>query len=317
MSGLFRPIEPYETGMLPVGGGHRLYWEVSGNPTGLTVLTLHGGPGSGSTANGRRLFDPERYRIVQFDQRGAGRSTPKVDVVTDLSTNTTAHQLADLEALREHLGIDRWVLQGLSWGVTLGLTYAQTYPEHVIALIFNSVTMTRPREIHWLYHETGRFYPKAWERFRAGVPEADRDGDLVTAYFRLLNVQPDEGLRHQAAIEWCAWEDEASPLPDGQPNPRYEDPAFRITFARIVTHYFHHHAWLQPDQLLRNAGRLSGIPGVLIHGRFDLGGPLDTAWDLAKAWPEAELKIVDNGHTGGDEMTSAILAAANKFANLA
>jgi proline iminopeptidase len=316
MSGLFAPIEPYETGMLPVGDGHHLYWEASGNPAALTVVALHGGPGSGSSASGRRLFDPERYRIVQFDQRGAGRSTPRVDASTDLSTNNTAYQLADLEALRQHLGINRWVVQGRSWGVTLGLSYAQAYPQHVIALIFNSVTMTRPQEIHWLYHETGRFYPEAWERFRAGVPQADRDGDLVDAYFRLLNVQPDVGVRQRAATEWCAWEDAASPLPDGRPNPRYEDPEFRITFARIVTHYFHHHAWLQPDQLLLNAGCLSGIPGVLIHGRFDLGAPLDTPWALAQAWPEAELNVTDNGHTGGYEMTLAILDAASRFANL-
>ncbi len=314
MLGLFTPIEPYETGMLAVDDGQRLYLEMSGNPTGLTVVNLHGGPGSGCTPSGRRLFDPARYRIVQFDQRGAGRSTPRVDATADLSTNTTAHLVADLELLRGHLGVDQWVLRGVSWGVTLGLAYTQVQPRHVAALVFNSVTMTRPHEIHWLYHEAGRFYPEAWQRFRAGVPEAERDGNLVTAYHQLLNVQPDEAIRQRAADDWCAWEDAASPLPDGGPNRRYEDPAFRMTFARIVTHYFHHNAWLEPDQLLRNAGRLAGIPGVLIHGRLDLGGPLDTAWQLAQAWPDAQLKVVDTGHTGGDQMTAAIVEATNHFA---
>jgi proline iminopeptidase len=317
VSGLFPPLEPYETGMLGVGDGQQLYWETSGNPAGRTVVTLHGGPGSGCTPNGRRFFDPARYRIVQFDQRGAGNSTPRVDAGSDLSTNTTAHLVADLELLREHLGVARWVMQGVSWGVTLGLTYAEAYPGRVVALVFNSVTMTRPHEVHWLYHEAGRFYPEAWQRFRAGVPNFDLDRDLVAAYHHLLNVQPDERVRRVAADDWCAWEDAASPLPDGRPNPRYGDPRFRMTFARIVTHYFHHKAWLEPDQLLRNAPQLIGIPGVLVHGRFDLGGPPDTAWQLAQAWPDAQLRIVAGGHTGGDEMTAAIVAATEQFANLA
>jgi proline iminopeptidase len=315
--GLFRPIEPYETGMLAVGDGQHLYWETSGNPRRLTAVNLHGGPGSGCTPAGRCLFDPAQYRVVQFDQRGAGHSTPRVDATADLSANTTAHLVADLESLRRHLGVERWVLRGVSWGVTLGLAYAQAYPEHVVALVFNSVTMTRPNEIHWLYHEAGRFYPEAWRRFRAGVPYTERDGDLVAAYYRLLNVQPDEAIRQRAADEWCAWEDAASPLPDGRPNPRYNDVAFRMTFARIVTHYFHHNAWLEANQLLHNAHRLAGIPGVLIHGRLDFGGPLDTAWQLAQAWPDAQLNIVDSGHTGGDVMTAAIVEATNRFARLA
>jgi proline iminopeptidase len=302
-------------GMLPVGDGHRVYWEAAGNPLGLPVITLHGGPGSGCTPDGRRLFDPARYRIVQFDQRGAGHSTPRVDATVDLATNTTAHLIADLESLRTHLGVERWMLRGVSWGVTLGLAYAEAYPERVAAMVFNSVTVSRPVEIHWLYHEAGRFYPEAWQRFRAAVPDAGADGDLVEAYYQLLNVQPDVVIRVRAAAEWCTWEDVASPLPDGRPNPRYEDPAFRMTFARIVTHYFRHNAWLEPDQLLRNASRLAGIPGVLIHGRFDLAGPPDTAWQLAQVWRDAELRMVDGGHTAGSEMTAAVLEATNHFAS--
>lgn len=313
MAERFPVIEPYETGMLDVGDGHHLYWEASGSPTGLPAVTLHGGPGSGCSAAGRRIFSPESYRIIQFDQRGAGRSTPRVDATTDLSTNTTAHLVADIEALRIHLGVDRWVVRGVSWGVTLGLVYAQTYPHRVVGLVLNSVATTRPKEIHWLYHEVGRFYPAAWRRFRDGAPTHERDGDLVAAYWRLLNVQPEVAVRHQAARDWCAWEDAASPMPDGSPNPRYHDAAFRTTFARIVTHYFHHGAWLEPDQILNNATRLRGIPGALIHGRMDLGGPLDTAWLLAQEWRDADLLVVQTGHTGGSQMTSALVEATNVF----
>jgi proline iminopeptidase len=301
--------------VLDVGDGQSIYWETCGNPGGKSALVLHGGPGSGCTSGHRRYFDPDAYRIVLFDQRGAGRSTPRVGATTDLSANTTAQLIEDIERLREHLGIDRWLVWGHSWGVTLGLAYAQHYPKQVSEIVLSSVTMTRPADIHWLYHETGRYFPEEWERFRAGVPEAERDGDLVAAYYRLLHEQPDVAVRDRAARDWCDWEDAVLSLEEGWvPNPRYADPAFRITFARIVTHYFHHHAWLADGQLLRQAHRLDGIPGVLIHGRLDLGGPPDTAWQLARAWPSAELRLVGTGHGGGDEMTAAIIGATNRFA---
>lgn len=175
--------------------------------------------------------------------------------------------------------------------------------------------MTRPHEIRWLYHEVGRFYPEQWHRFRDAAP-ADGRSDLVAAYYRLLHHEPEPAVREQAAREWCAWEDAASPVPDGRPNPRYDDPAFRMTFARIVTHYFFHRAWLEPDQLLLGAHRLAGIPASLIHGRLDLGGPLDTPWHLAPEWPDADLVVVDTGHTGGGDMTSAILDATQRFSTL-
>lgn len=302
--------------MLDVGDGQAIYWETSGNPDGLAAVVLHGGPGSGCTDGARRLFDPRVYRIVLFDQRGCGRSRPRVDAGTDLSANTTANLVADLERLRQHLGIERWLIRGVSWGVTLCLVYAQAHPERVAAMVLSSVTMTRPGDIHWAYHEVGRYYPEAWRRFRDGVPAAERDGDLVAAYHRLLNVQPDLDLRRFAAGDWCAWEDAASPMPDATPNPRYDDPAFRITFARIVTHYFHHKAWLAEDQILRDAHRLAGIPAMLIHGRGDLGGPLDVPWLLARNWPDAKLVVVDTGHTGGDAMTAATADATNRFARL-
>lgn len=253
------------------------------------------------------------YRIILFDQRGAGRSQPRVDAVSDLSDNTTAQLLADLERLREALGVERWVVFGASWGATLGIAYAERHPEQVLGMVLSPVTLSRPGDLRWLYHETGRFYPDAWRRFRDGVPAGARDGDLVDAYFRLLHEHPDIGIRERAAEDWCAWEDAASPLPDGSPNPRYQDPAFRMTFARIVTHYFHHGAWLANNQLLAGAGQLAGIPGFLVHGRFDLGAPLDTAWELARAWPASELVVVETGHMGGDPMVEAIVEATNRL----
>ena len=315
----FPPIEPYETGFMDVGDGHRVYWEVSGNPNGTPVLVLHGGPGSGTTRGGRRNWDPDRYRIVQMDQRNCRRSTPSAsDPTVDLTANTTHHLIGDIERLRELLQVERWVLWGGSWGVTLALAYAQTHPERVRGLILISVTMTRRSDVHWLYHETGRYLPEQWSRFRRGVPERDRDGDLVAAYYRLLNMSGDAEVQRRAAQDWCDWEDAAVSLEPGwTPSERYADPDFRMLFARIVTHYFHHGAWLEEGQLLRDAGRLTGIPGVMIHGQLDLGGPVDVPWPLAQAWPDAELHIVrDVGHQGGQRSMELILAAADRFAAL-
>jgi proline iminopeptidase len=312
----FPAIEPFEQGMLDVGDGQLIYWETSGNPDGKPAVVLHGGPGSGSSPQRRRLFDPQAYLIIQFDQRGSGRSRPHAsDPTTELSTNTTHHLIADIERLREHLGVQRWLLLGGSWGVTLALAYAQQHPQRVSELVLASVTITRPADVHWLYHEVGRYFPQQWQRFRNGVPAADRDGDLVAAYYRLLNQSTASAVRERAARDWCRWEDELlSNEPGWQPDPRYDDPAFRMAFARIVTHYFHHHAWLGDGQLLRDAGRLAGIPGVLVHGRFDLGGPADVAWLLARAWPDAELHLVQTGHAGGEEATARMLEATNRFA---
>lgn len=310
---MFSEIDPFESGMLEVGEAEALYWECCGNPDGSPALVLHGGPGSGCSSFTRRLFDPHAYRVVQFDQRGCGRSVPRVEATTDLLTNTTDHLVADIEVLRQHLGIERWVVQGTSWGVTLGLVYAEAHPDRVVALALASVTMTRRSDIDWLYHGVGRFYPQEWQRFRNGVAPQERDGDLVRAYHRLLHEQPDLEERQAAAAAWCAWEDALAPLPGGGPNPRYADPAFRMTFARIVTHYFRHAAWLEEDQILDSALCLSDIPAWLIHGRRDLGGPVDGARQLFRAWPGAELIVVDEGHTGGRAMTAAIVEATERF----
>ena len=310
-------IEPYEHGYLDVGDGQEIYWETCGNPSGKAAVVLHGGPGSGCSPGMRRGFDPEAYRIVVFDQRGCGRSRPRIDALTDLSANTTPHLVDDIERLRGHLGIERWVVWGGSWGVTLGLAYAEQHPERVIAMVLCSVTMTRPADVHWLYHDVGRYYPEEWRRYRDVLPEAARDGDLVAGYNQLLNVQPDPALREEAAAAWCAWEDAVQSLEPGWvPSRHYQDPAFRITFARLCAHYFHHAAWLENGQILRNADRLAGIPGVLVHGRLDLGGPADVPWLLAQAWPDAELHFVPTGHRGGDEMGRIYVEATGRLAAL-
>jgi proline iminopeptidase len=309
--------EPHERGLLDVGDGNLVYWEARGNPAGKPALVVHGGPGSSCEGNMRRPFDPERYRVVLFDQRGCGRSVPHAsDPVTDMSVNTTEHLLADMERLREHVAIEGWLLHGGSWGSTLILAYAERHPERVSAIVIPSVTTSRRSEIDWLYRGVGRFFPEEWERFRHGVPEAERDGDLLAAYARLME-HPDAHVRAKAASDWLAWEDAViSQEPHGTPN-MYSDrpPAAQLAFVRICAHYFSHAAWLEEGVLLREAHRLAGIPGVLIHGRLDLGSPLTTAWELARAWPDATLHVVDDsGHTGSETMSREIRAALDRFA---
>ena len=311
----YPPTEPFVHGMLDVGDGQLIYWEMCGDPDGKPAVGLHGGPGSGSTPGSRRLFDPEAYRIVLLDQRGAGRSLPHAsDPAADLSVNTTDHLLGDLERLREHLGIDHWLVYGNSWGSTLGLAYAQRHPQRVTELILAAVTMTRRSDIRWLSHGVGRFFPLEWARFRDGVPASERDGDLVAAYARLL-AHRDADVQEQAAKDWCAWEEAIVSLESGGvPNPRYADARFRLAFARIVTHYFRYGAWLEEGQLLRQAHRLARIPGVLIHGRLDLGGPLTVAVELARVWPGSELVVLEGaGHTSHD-LESRVVAATDRFA---
>ncbi|WP_327086255.1 prolyl aminopeptidase [Nonomuraea sp. NBC_01738] len=314
---MYPPIEPYDHGHLDVGDGHLIYWEVCGNPDGKPALVVHGGPGSGCTAGQRRGFDPERYKIILFDQRNCGRSLPHAaDPATDLSANTTHHLVTDMERLREHLGVDRWLLYGGSWGSTLMLAYAEAHPERVSELVICSVTTTRRTEIDWLYRGVGRFFPEQWERFRDGVPEADRDGDLLAAYAR-LSADPDPAVRAKAVHDWTAWEDAVISMEvNGKPNA-YTDrpPASLLAFVRICAHYFSNGAWLEEGILLREAHKLAGIPGILIHGRLDLGSPLDTAWELTKAWPDARLVVVeDSGHTGSPTMARAVPAALDEFA---
>ncbi|HEX2221882.1 MAG TPA: prolyl aminopeptidase [Candidatus Limnocylindria bacterium] len=311
-------LRPNRGGMLDVGDGHRIRWEESGNPAGKPALVLHGGPGGAPWPGGRRWFDPTRYRIVQFDQRMAGRSTPSAsEPMRPLTANTTHHLIADIERLRASLGIERWLVCGASWGVTLGLAYAERHPSRVTEMVLVSVTMTRRADIRWLYHDAGRFFPAEWRRFRDGAAAAGSidPADLVSAYHRLLHEHPDPVVRERAARDWCEWEDAVVSLEEGwTPNPRYADAAFRMAFARIVTHYFHHAAWLDEGELLDNAGRLAGIPAVLVHGRFDISGPPDVAWLLADAWQGASLHLVRTGHLGGEEMLAPVIAATDAFA---
>jgi proline iminopeptidase len=284
------------------------------------LLVVHGGPGSGLAPGNRRYFDPERYRVVLFDQRGCGRSTPHAsDPATDMSVNTTHHLIADMERLREHLGIERWLLYGGSWGSTLILAYAERHPQHVSEVVLLGVTMTRRSETDWLYRGVGRFFPQEWDQFRAGVPEAERDGDLVAAYARLME-DPDPDVRARAAADWVAWEDAVISLePQGVPKAySSRPPDALLAFVRICAHYFSHGAWLKDGELLRNAGRLKGIPAVLFHGRLDLGSPLGTAWELAQAWPDARLVVIDDsGHTGSDTMKEEILRTLDRLAAVA
>jgi len=298
---------PYETGMLDVGDGQLLYWEQSGNPAGKPVVMLHGGPGGVPNSGLPKVVDPDAYRVVRFHQRGCGRSTPHVgELDVSLATNTTQHLIADIEQLREHLGIDSWLVHGGSWGVTLGLVYAQAFPERVSEMLLVSVTMTRAADVHWLAHQTGRYFPEQWSRFQAGVPESERD-DLVAAYNRLINDHADAAVRIKAAHDWCAWEDAIISLDDNTyQGSRTRSEADLICFARLVTHYFAHAAFLPENHLLDGIDKLAGIPGVLVHGRLDLAGPPDVPWLLAQTWPSAELHIVRSCHTGNDEMSERV-----------
>lgn len=317
---LYPQATPYAEGMLDVGDGHRLYWRTYGNPEGKPAVALHGGPGSGCGPGWARYFDPAVYRVVLFDQRGSGRSTPHAgEAVVSLETNTTDHLLADIERLRRHLGVERWLVFGGSWGTTLGLAYAQRHPDRVSELVLFSVVTTSRQEVEWVTRDVGRFFPAEWARFRAGVPASDRDGNLAEAYSRLLH-DPDPAVRDRAARDWCTWEDtHVSLQPGHRPNPRFEHPVFRLAFARLVTHYWSHAAWLPDGALLRGAAGLAGVPGVLVHGRLDLSSPPDVAWQLARAWPGSELLLVDDAGHGAqtDGTVSALLAAMERFAHRA
>jgi proline iminopeptidase len=314
---LYPETEPYDHGMLDVGDDQLVYWEVCGNPKGKPGVVLHGGPGSGAGAWWRRMFDPAAYRVVLFDQRGCGRSKPDAaEPEYDLSTNTTHHLIRDIEQLREHLDIDQWLIFGGSWGATLGLAYAQQHPGSVSEIVLWSVTNTTKREVEWLTRDMGRIFPEQWARFRDGVPADERDGDLAAAYSRLLH-DTDPAIRDKAARDWCDWEDtHVATHPGYKPDPRYQDPDLRLRLARLVTHYWAHAGWLEDGALVRQASKLAGIPGVLIHGRLDISSPADTAWKMAQAWPDAELFLVEQaGHgLGGPNMSDLAIGALDRFA---
>ncbi len=320
----FPLTEPYETGLLDTGDGNLVYWETYGSRDGVPMLMVHGGPGSGFVGWRPRSLDPQRYRVIVFDQRNCGRSTPHAsDPAADMSLNTTQHLIADMEQLREHLGVDQWLLRGSSWGVTLSLAYAQRYPERVSGMIMVSVTSDRRSELDWLYRGVGRFFPEAWARFRdhAGADSFRLPTDteppiegLLMAYSKLME-DPDPDVRARAATEWLAWEDAViSQESNGSPGAYSDRPDdAKLAFVRICAHYFANDCFLD-GVLVRDAGRLAGIPGTLIHGRSDLGSPAITAWELARAWPGSELVIIeDSGHTGSTAMAEARRAASDRM----
>ncbi|WP_054054987.1 prolyl aminopeptidase [Alloactinosynnema sp. L-07] len=313
MDVLYPMIEPHDSGMLDVGDGHLVYWEVSGNPSGKPAVVVHGGPGAGCNAVQRRHFDPAAYRIVLFDQRGSGRSTPHVsDPATDLATNTTWHLVADMERLREHLEIDRWQLFGGSWGATLAVAYAQTHPERVSEVILRGVFLLRPSELDWLYRGgAGALFPEAWADFTALVP---RGADPLAAYQTMI-TDADPAVRAEAALAWSNWEGAAVSL---VPNPalvaQYASPGFAVPFARIALHYFTNAGWLEDDQLVRDAGKLAGIPGRIIQGRYDIVCPPVTAWELRQAWPDALITLPTAGHAVTDPgILEALRDATDEF----
>ncbi|MBA3800137.1 MAG: prolyl aminopeptidase [Geodermatophilaceae bacterium] len=318
MSQPYPEIEPYDSGLLPVGDGQQIYWETSGNPEGKPAVFLHGGPGGGAKPDNRRLFDPARYRIVVFDQRGCGRSTPHAsEPGADLSVNTTWHLVADLESLREHLGIPRWLVLGGSWGSTLALAYAQTHPDRVSELVLRGVFTLRRRELDWFYQGgAGAIFPERWHDFLAPVQAAERD-DLMRAYQRLLN-DPDPAVHGPAAVAWSVWEAATVTLiEDPTLLEAYQDPAFSLAFARIENHYFCNNGWLDEGQLIANAGVLHDIPGIIVQGRYDMCTPPVTAWELHRAWPSAQLLMVPaTGHAGTEPgNTRCLIMATDEFAD--
>jgi len=317
MREFYPEIEPYETGMLDVGDGQTIYWEASGTPEGKPAVYLHGGPGGASSPNQRRVFDPEKYRIVLFDQRGCGHSTPHAsEPDADLATNTTWHIVADIEKLREHLGIDRWQVCGGSWGSALGLAYAETHPDRVSELVLRGIFTLRKIELDWFYEGgAAAIYPDLREGFIEPVPVEQR-GRLIEAYSRLLH-DPDQAVRERAGIAWSKWESSTITLLQ---NPdviaRFTEPSFAVAFARIENHYFMNSGWFEPNQLIRDASRLKDIPGVIVQGRYDMCTPPFTAWELHKTWPEADFRMIpDAGHAFDEPgILDALIEATDRFA---
>lgn len=312
MQSLYPPVEPYVRHTLNVEAPHKVYVEESGNPAGIPVLFVHGGPGGGCEPWHRQFFDPDRYRIVLFDQRGCGRSTPHAS----LEGNTTQALLGDMERIREHLGIDKWMLFGGSWGSTLSLLYAQAWPGRVLALVLRGIFLCRKQDIDWFYqHGASRLFPEAWQDFLAPVPSSKR-GNMVRAYYDLLTGD-DEVRRLAAARAWSVWEGTTSTLRQ-KPSlvQHFAESRIALSMARIECHYFMNDAFIEPDQILVNAPRLEGIPGRIIHGRYDVVCPVDQAVELHRVWPQAALQIIPaSGHSAGEPaVAEALLAATDAFA---
>ena len=312
---LFPPIETYKEFSLKVSGIHTLHVEECGNPDGKPLVFLHGGPGGGTEPFYRQYFDPKKWRIVLFDQRGCGKSTP----FAELRENTTWDLVSDIEKIRTHLGIDRWVVFGGSWGSTLSLAYAETHPDRVKGLILRGIFMLRRKELLWFYQEGANFlFADAWEHYIRPIPEEER-GDLMRAFYKRLTSE-DPRVRLEAAKAWSIWEGSTSKLfPDTDLIERFAGDRFAEAFARIECHYFVNEGFFKPDdQLLRDAGRLRHIPGVIVQGRYDVVCPMVSAWELKKAWPEAELHLIpDAGHSMTEPgIRSKLVEYAEKYSEL-
>jgi proline iminopeptidase len=312
MRTLYPAIDPYAHGHLDVSDDHSVYWERVGTPGAKPAVFLHGGPGGGISPDHRRLFDPDRYDLLLFDQRGCGHSTPHAS----LEANTTWHLVADIERLRELMGVDQLLVFGGSWGSALALAYAQSHPAHVSELILRGIFTLRQQEVDWYYQEgASRIYPDKWERFLAPIAEEDR-GDLLRAYHRILTGE-DRAAQVAAAKAWSVWEGETIRLlPDAALSATHEDDAFALAFARIENHYFVHRGWLEEGQLIHDAGKLRDIPGVIVQGRYDMACPAETAWALHKAWPEARFEMIEGaGHAYNEPgILDALIRATDSFA---
>jgi proline iminopeptidase len=313
MRSLYPPIQAYVCHSFDVAPPHRIFVEECGNPAGIPVLFLHGGPGGGCEAYHRQYFDPQRYRIILFDQRGCGRSVPHAE----LDANNTAGLLSDIEVIRARLGIERWLVFGGSWGSTLALLYAETYQQSVLGLVLRGIFLCRERDIQWFYQDgASRLFPDYWEDFIAPI-SVDQRGDLVSAYYRLLTGD-DEVARLAAARAWSVWEARTSTL---LPRPavvkHFSESHVALSMARIECHYFVHDCFIEPDQILQRAGRLNGIPGVIVHGRYDVLCPLDQAQSLHRAWPGARLEVIgDAGHSASEPgIVDALIRATDAFAD--
>lgn len=312
MNTLYPDINPYKQHQLAVDGTHTLYIEESGNAQGIPVLFIHGGPGGGTNSFNRCFFDPEKYRIILFDQRGCGQSIPHAS----LAGNTTKNLIADIEKIREYLNIDQWLLFGGSWGSTLSLLYAETYPERVLGMILRGIFLCRQQDIHWFYQQgASAIFPDYWQDYLTEIPVDERD-NMLTAYYQRL-TSDNEIARMSAAKAWSVWEGRCSTLdPNHDVVEHFGDPHVALAMARIEAHYFINHAFIEPDQIINNAGKIKNIPTVIVHGRYDMVCPIEQAFALYEALPQAELHIVrDAGHSAQERgITDNLIKATKQFA---
>lgn len=310
---MFAPIEPFKTGYLPLTHGHTMYFELSGNSKGMPAIFLHGGPGGGGIKGFRKMFDPEKYLIIYFDQRGCGKSTPSISEKPDLENNNTQILISDIEQLRTHLAIDQWIVSGGSWGTTLALAYAQAYPEKVMGILVSSITTTSKEEVKWITEDIGNLFPKQWDEFANAVSSFNGER-LIDRYYSAITHESSD-IRKKAALDWCKWEDiHVSLDPQWKPMFNPANTTFDVLqFATLVIHYWKHSGFLDKNPILKNMSKLKSIPGYMFHGRLDVSSPLRTAWDLQKAWPNSQLTVIEDEGHGGPKMSEAMCKALSEI----